>query len=271
MSVGIKVKENTLVVQSNDVVFDQSTVQKYISSVDLNAVGEVIVFDLSKIKTAKTEALKELADTAEQLKDKKGQFIILSSKELFQAIQDAKLDGILKCYLGVESAVLATRAKTTPRLSIEELLKLMLKGVEETFKSYAKVAITTETAIRCEGQGIPSVEIAGVGSFICNDTKGMVTLAFPLNTYLGVISRIMKKEYKQIAPEVRDWASEFINSSLGQVKRTLSGEGYNMNCPIPTAIQGNDLKIFHTKNIPFMVVPCNTDFGQFYVELILDE
>lgn len=113
----------------------------------------------------------------------------------------------------------------------------------------------------------PEFAIAGVIGLTSSAFNGSITLCFPKKVFLGIISRMLGEDFKEITEDMQDGAAELLNIIYGHAKAILNNQGYTIQKAIPTVIVGNALKTTHLGRNPTMVLAFETELGELHVEI----
>lgn len=143
-------------------------------------------------------------------------------------------------------------------------------GTIKTLNTQCNLEITTDKPFIKGTQPQPLYAIAGVIGITSTAFNGTITLCFPENVFLGVMSKMLGEEYKEINKELQDGAGELLNIIFGQAKTTLSDQGYSIQKAIPTVIRGSAITTTLLSKDPTLVLPFKAEFGIFHVEISTD-
>lgn len=236
------------------------------------ALYSLVMLDLSVVQTADANALKILAEVGSELLVKNQRFMVIGGDSIISLIRASGYSGCLPCYVGViPVSKVKAESESSQEIDLDLLFKFALPAVQENLRIYAKKKVTLGDRSVVSDASQVVADIAGIGGFFCNHRRGNIILSFGRDSYLNIVSSIMKEEFVKIEPPVSDWASELVNSVLGKVKSDLRAVGFSCSFGIPAVFSGNELEDFYLKkalnNIQF--VRCSGDFGSFFVGLFL--
>ena len=110
-------------------------------------------------------------------------------------------------------------------------------------------------------------DISGVIGITSDSFSGSVVIAFPQKTFLAVMSRMIGEECTSLNKEIIDGVGELTNIIFGQAKITLNEKGYGIKTAIPSVISGQGHTVQNFGEGPVVMIPFNTDVGDFYVEI----
>ncbi len=125
-----------------------------------------------------------------------------------------------------------------------------------------QVSVTKEAKTHAEISGV--IGLSG-------GVKGSAVISFPKSIALAVASAMFMEELKELNDDVKDAIGEFANIVVGNARNRLVDEGLNITISTPTIIVGKDHEISHPQNIPFLVIPFQTDLGIFQINIGVKE
>jgi chemotaxis protein CheX len=82
---------------------------------------------------------------------------------------------------------------------------------------------------------------------------------------------MLGEEVTSIDDTVTDMVGEITNMVTGGAKRLLSEQGYRFDMAIPSVVSGKNHIIHHKSKAPIVVVPFNTQAGNFFIEICFEE
>ncbi len=112
------------------------------------------------------------------------------------------------------------------------------------------------------------VALTGIVGIASAKFDGNVNLSFPEGPFLGIINKMLDEKFEHITPDLASGAAELLNIIYGNAKHVLNTMGYQMNLAIPTVVLGNDIHVEPISKDPILVIPFQTEFGKFYLEII---
>jgi chemotaxis protein CheX len=110
-------------------------------------------------------------------------------------------------------------------------------------------------------------DIAGVIGLTSKTFSGTITLCFPNSVFLLLMSRMLGETFTEVTPDLQDGAAEFLNMIYGQAKVVLNQNGHSIDKALPTVIRGRDIQTNHAGKSKVMVLPFETEAGNFYIEI----
>lgn len=137
--------------------------------------------------------------------------------------------------------------------------------------------------VQCSVQGRPAqpfiksgkpkfnCEIAAIVGLTSSKLSGSMALCFAKPTFLSLMSKMLGESFTEITNEVEDGASELLNMIFGHAKRILNDSGHDIQKAIPSIIRGQNLEARHLTTRPIIVLPFLTEFGEFHIEIGVEE
>ena len=110
-------------------------------------------------------------------------------------------------------------------------------------------------------------DVTGIIGMAGEQTKGSLAISFPESTIIELTSKILIEEISELDETVVDMVGEFTNVVTGGAKKILSERGYSFEMSIPTMVIGKGHIIGHKTRGPIIVIPFETDVGDFFAEL----
>ncbi|MFH1550545.1 MAG: chemotaxis protein CheX [Planctomycetota bacterium] len=95
--------------------------------------------------------------------------------------------------------------------------------------------------------------------------KGSVEMSFPDATALAVSNRLVGEEHTEVNDNVIDALSEMVNMVSGSAKAKFAG--HRINISLPTVVRGKDHQVNHPKGTKSLVVPFESELGEFIVRV----
>jgi chemotaxis protein CheX len=110
-------------------------------------------------------------------------------------------------------------------------------------------------------------QIASVITLNSASFCGSISLCYPEKVFLGIMSKMLGEEFKELTAELKDGAAELLNIIYGQAKRVLIDQGYKVDMAIPTIIRGEKLKTRTLSKEKTIILPFETENGIFHIEI----
>ena len=94
--------------------------------------------------------------------------------------------------------------------------------------------------------------------------QGMVALAFPIDTALKMVNRLLDSEIRTVDNTVSDAIAEMVNIVAGGAKAKLVGEDRPpIDLSLPTVVRGSNYRVNYPSNTVWLEVPFTSDLGSF--------
>lgn len=113
-------------------------------------------------------------------------------------------------------------------------------------------------------------DITGIIGLTSNAFNGSIAICFPKAVFLTLMSNMLGEQYGEITPDLEDGAAELLNIIFGHAKRVLNGQNYSVQKAIPTIVRGDNIETRHLTSSPIVVLPFNTEKGEFHIEIALE-
>jgi len=112
-------------------------------------------------------------------------------------------------------------------------------------------------------------DVSGVIGIVSDAFNGSVVISFPEQTFLKIMSSMLGEEYTRLDKEIIDGAGELTNMIFGQAKIVLNEKGYGIKTAIPSVVSGKNHTLTAQSKGPIVVVPFESNAGNFFVEICL--
>lgn len=101
--------------------------------------------------------------------------------------------------------------------------------------------------------------------------KGSLVLSWPEPIYVKSAGAMLMEEFEEFTDEISDVGMEICNITMGNAKKVLAEQGYNIEMSIPTSVRGKNHEIKAQEGIVTIGTPLECDFGTFYIELSYED
>ncbi|MGK5088935.1 chemotaxis protein CheX [Bdellovibrionota bacterium FG-2] len=112
------------------------------------------------------------------------------------------------------------------------------------------------------------IAIAGVIGITGAKYRGAMTIGFPKEVFLHVMSKMLGEDYKEITPDLADGAAELSNIVFGQAKMTLNQLGHNIQMALPNVVMGKEVASRPSNNANAARIIFETAAGPFMIEFV---
>lgn len=119
-----------------------------------------------------------------------------------------------------------------------------------------------------QDEDVEAMDISAVIG-LTGDAEGWVAISFQKQVAIELASNMVGEKRIFIDANVRDAVGEIVNMIAGGAKGELSQKGFTFKLAIPTVIVGDHHMLSRVKEIPFIVVPFETEKGKFNITVCL--
>ncbi|HRO68153.1 MAG TPA: chemotaxis protein CheX [Pseudobdellovibrionaceae bacterium] len=153
-----------------------------------------------------------------------------------------------------------------------EFIKPFLEGVVQVMKVQFACAVKPLPPYPKQKAVSPApIDIAAIIGVRGEKFNGSVALGLPAGVFLKLMSNMLGENYSEITDEVEDGAGEMLNMIFGHAKIALNQKGHSLEKAIPTVVRGQNLSLKALPSKNTLVLPFQTDFGTFFLEIGTDE
>ncbi len=144
--------------------------------------------------------------------------------------------------------------------------------IESTLRSLEMMAgITAEKAgLSVKEDLITTYDISSIIG-LTGETSGSIIISMPTMLACKIASNMLMEDIRNLTKSVEDAIGEIGNIVVGDARRSLIQDGYQLNISIPTVVVGAGHKISRSGDIPCIAIPFTTDFGNFEVNVGLQD
>jgi chemotaxis protein CheX len=176
------------------------------------------------------------------------------------------VDGLLRCSSTLRHA-LQELGLASPSKSIDtEFVNPFLGATLGVLKLQASTnAVAGKPFMKSEASYLG--DVSGVIGLVSESFSGNVVISFPKQTFLNIMSKMLGETYPDLTPELTDGAAELLNIIFGQAKIALNAKGYGIKTALPSVVSGKDHAVHTKTGGTSVVVPFESDSGNFFVEI----
>ncbi len=113
-------------------------------------------------------------------------------------------------------------------------------------------------------------DVSGVIDF-SGSLTGSLALSFSEACLLKVLFNMMGEEITGINQRVQDTAGELTNMISGDARKRMQSKGLIVTAGIPSVVSGKGHEIRHVLDGPSIIIPFNTAFGSFVVDVNIQQ
>jgi len=111
------------------------------------------------------------------------------------------------------------------------------------------------------------IDISGTLAITSPYFRGSIAISFSDPVYKEIVGKMLEENVSDIDIDNQDGAAEIINIIFGQTKAVLNTRGYRLERAIPSVVRGRNHQIYQNSKIPVLLVPFNSDVGDFYIQI----
>jgi chemotaxis protein CheX len=102
------------------------------------------------------------------------------------------------------------------------------------------------------------------------DAIGSLALTFNEDCIIYIVNRMLAENHKQIDREVLDAVGELANMISGVARKLMEKDDFSVFAAIPSVVFGKTHTIRHVLKGPSIVIPFQTENGQFVIDVCLE-
>lgn len=114
----------------------------------------------------------------------------------------------------------------------------------------------------------PLFDISGLIG-LTGEAVGSIAFSLPKQTALKIVSKFIGEEVLGLSADTRDAIGELTNIIAGRVKKIFYEKNIRIKISVPNVIVGKEHTISSAKNIPTIVIPFESDMGNFAIQVSL--
>jgi chemotaxis protein CheX len=101
------------------------------------------------------------------------------------------------------------------------------------------------------------------------DVTGSIVLSFPMDAAEAIVALFCGESLTSQSPDFADAIGELVNMVSGGAKAGFTGKKVSISCP--SVVIGKDHAVARPKDVPCVVIPCETDCGMVAIEVAIRE
>lgn len=235
--------------------------------------SNIHVLDFKKTKTLSPTAYNAFINFKQLLKGgEKHMYSINLGETLLWQIKNAGVEKIFNPADSLDHVRSQTGESNKKAKTID--VKFINPFIEATISSLKVQASTNATPKKMflkTASFNPDISIAGNIALISDKFSGSIALCFSKVTFLKIYKNMFSEEHTEITDELKDAAGEILNIIYGQAKVVLNANNENqLKKAIPTIMTGEKLKVRQLGSGPAIIVPFESDAGEFHIEIQVD-
>jgi len=160
---------------------------------------------------------------------------------------------------------------TTPQDDFHVDVRLchpFIEAVSDTLRTLCALNPTVgKPMFRDPGAKAPRFGVKILAALSSDTLVAMVTMSFPQDLFLKVVSRILGAEVRAVTPEVEEAAKEFSNIVFNRAGRIIAGKKMAVIRSIPAIVFGDGLRTAYYASGRTIVLPLSTEAGNLEIEI----
>jgi chemotaxis protein CheX len=147
-----------------------------------------------------------------------------------------------------------------------EFINPFLVSTKNVLETMCQVKVQAQTP-RLKEDTYSYGEITGIIGLASKSIRGCMVLSFSEACILRVVANMLYEDPKPaINDETVDAVGELTNMISGGAKAMLSELNQTFDLSTPTLVVGKGMEISYHTDLPTIVIPFSTEFGDFVVE-----
>ena len=237
---------------------------------NFNQLGNAVIVDLRDTKVVDPNFLRAVATVGKMLKDGNKQFFAINvSHNVLNIIRTNGLDNTIKI-MPLLADVLSTFRASGPKLDVN-FISPFIDGALQVLEIQCQLKAKAGKPF-LKGQGpVLEADIAAVIGLTSKAFTGSVAICFPEKIFLALMGNMLGSPVTEITKDLEDGAAELLNIIFSTAKSVLNDKGYAIARAIPTIVSGQALSVRHLTTETTVVLPFETDYGVFHVEVAVEQ
>lgn len=142
-----------------------------------------------------------------------------------------------------------------------------IQSIQNVFSTMLQLQVDVQEP-KVKADSLSAFDVSGIIG-LSGDVVGSVVLSFPTGTAERIVSLFTGMELDSDSDDFADAVGELVNMVSGGAKGMFSDRAVSISCP--SVVLGADHKIACPKDVPCIVIPCDTDCGELAIEIMIDD
>ena len=148
-----------------------------------------------------------------------------------------------------------------------EFIQPFIDATFEVMDTQVDLKVTCDGPTLKKPEDIQDVQIIGTIALVSDVFTGNISLCFPEQSFLNIVSQMLGEEYTELDDEISDAVSEILNIIFGMAKAELNDQfGHTIQKAIPSVIVGSDIQVRQTES-PGIALHFKSELGHFHMEI----
>lgn len=144
-------------------------------------------------------------------------------------------------------------------------IKPFVASVQNVFTTMMQLPVTIKEP-RIKADSSVEYDVSGIIG-LSGGVTGSVVLSFPLQTAERIVALLAGQKLEPGSSDFADAVGELVNMVTGGAKASFPTKRASISCP--TVVLGKGHKVARQTEIPCIVIPCETDCGEFAIEIAI--
>jgi len=144
-------------------------------------------------------------------------------------------------------------------------IKPFIASIQNVFSTMMQLQVTVKEPF-VKKDSNPCHDVSGIIG-MSGDVQGSVILSFPQKTAENVVALFAGCPMQLGTPDFADAIGELVNMVSGGAKAMFKDKRVSISCP--SVIIGGNHHVARQSDIPCVVIPCTTDCGDVYIEVMI--
>lgn len=150
-----------------------------------------------------------------------------------------------------------------------DIINPFLSSVVNVLSTMAMLNVSPGKPSIKEGN-VSQGDVSGIIGMTTKTVSGSMAITFPSGVVFEIVNRMLGETVTEVNDTVTDLVGELTNMIVGGAKAQLEEKGYDIGMATPVVVTGKDHEIIHKAEGQKILMPFNSEPGQFYVEVCFD-
>jgi len=150
-----------------------------------------------------------------------------------------------------------------------DIINPFLSSVSNVLSTMAMLQVTPGKP-SIKNSNVSQGDVSGIIGMTTETINGSMAITFPANVVFEIVNRMLGETVTEVNDTVTDLVGELTNMIVGGAKAQLEEAGYDIGMATPVVVTGKDHEIVHKADGQNILMPFNSDSGEFYVEVCFD-
>ncbi len=148
-----------------------------------------------------------------------------------------------------------------------EWINPFIEATEEIIDTVAMIQVKRGN-LALKKDSTVAYDVSGIIG-ITGEATGSIALSFPKKSALAVVSNFTGEDVIGIDNDTTDAIGELTNMIAGRAKKIFSEKNIKLKISVPNVVVGKNHSISTPKNAPSIVIPFESDAGEFAIQVSL--